>query len=485
MTALDSSSFVIRPTLCMASDAEIRLTFQRAFEVLERIGVKVMHPDALELLRKAGVSVGSDGTVRLKPGQVEAAIASAPKDVTIFDREGRPALRLGGGNTGGRNTYYGTGSDLRFTYDPHSGERRLTVARDIANMACLVDALPDTDFLMSYGIPSDCPLKQTYRTEFMEMVRNSTKPIVFTSDHGADSEAIIEMAAVVAGGRQALRERPFVLNYAQPTSPLQHSKDALGKLLACAEAGIPICYPPGMIPGATAPVTVAGAVTQSLAESLSALAIHQLKQPGAPFVSAGAHGCFDMRTMVNVYAGPERLLSGGVLAAVYQHFGLPTWGFGGCTDSKVLDEQAAMESALLGFWASLIGVNLAHDAGYLASGMAGDLRAVVLNDEINGYVRHVLRQGVLFDADTTGVDAIERVGHGGNYMADDHTLLFFRTALWPTRFCDRDMLSAWAEKGETTMKQRLGDAVRSILADHHPAPLPPETVEKLEALRTR
>ncbi|MBW1712022.1 MAG: trimethylamine methyltransferase family protein [Deltaproteobacteria bacterium] len=476
-------SFAIRPKLQILSDQEAESFYFGALDVLERIGVKVLHPEAIELLQEAGGFVGDEGVVRLRPPVVEEALASTPKRLVIYDRLGRPAMTLGGGNTGGLNTYYGTGSDLKRTYDPLSGQLRLTVAQDIANMARVVDYLPDMDFLMSYGIPSDADMERVYRTEFMEMVCNSTKPIVFTSDNGPDSRRIIDMAAVVAGGLEELRQKPFVLSYAQPTSPLQHSFDALGKVLTCAEADIPVCYPPGMMPGATSPCTMAGTIIQSLAEALSVMVIHQAKRPGAPLVLCGAHGCFDMKTSINAYAAPERLMTEAALATVYQSFGLPTWGFGGCSDAQILDEQAGAEFGLMAMWAALTGVNLAHDTGYLGSGMIGDLKAIVLNNEINSYVRHLLVRGVPVDDETRAMEAMERVGHGGQYLADKHTFAHFKTELWLPELSNRLNLSAWTEAGRKTMRVRLGEKVKEILESHRPQPLAEETVAELDKMR--
>ena len=357
------------------------------------------------------------------------------------------------------------------------------MAGDIANMAKAVDYLPNLEFLMSYGIPSDCPLDRVYRTEFMEMVQNSTKPIVFTSDNGNDTQRIIEMSAVVAGGMERLREKPFVINYSQPTSPLQHSLDALGKMLACAEAGIPVVYPPGMIPGATAPTTMAGAITQSLAESLSALVIHQLKREAAPIILCGAHGWLDMTSAINVYAAPGRLMTQAALAAFYQHFGIPTWGFGGCTDAQVFDQQAGMEFAMLNLWAGLCGVNLAHDTAYVGNGMIGCLRSLVYNDEIIAYVRHILCRGVVVNRETRAVDAMDRVGPGGHFMMDEHTLRHFREELWRPALSNRDRYEAWKEKGAKTVGEKADEKVREILEKPVSRPLPREMTVELERMR--
>jgi trimethylamine--corrinoid protein Co-methyltransferase len=434
--------FTIRPKLIMLSKEQIEILYQGALEVLERIGVKVFHPEAIELLKEAGAIVNHDSSVRMTPQLVKRALRTVPKQLVIYDREGKVALQLGGGNTGGVNTYYGTGSDLKNTYDPFTGELRLTVAQDIANMAKVVDYLPNLDFLMSYGIPSDVPLDRIYRTEFVEMVKNSIKPIVFTSDNGDDSRRIIEMAAAVAGGMKNLQAKPFVMNYSQPTSPLQHSSDALGKLLICAQLDIPVVYPPGMIPGATAPTTMAGAITQSIAESLSALVIHQLKKVGAPIILCGAHGWFDMKTAINVYAAPGRLLTEAALAAFYQHFEIPTWGFGGCTDAHVFDQQAGMEFAML----------------------------------------NLLCRGVKVNRETQAIDAIERVGPGGHFLIDQHTLDNFKEELWRPSLSNRERYDIWKEAGMKTVGDKAEERVKEILKDHVSKPLSPEITIELEAM---
>lgn len=477
-------NFTIRPRMSVLSGEEIDSLYGGALEVLERVGVRVLHPEALGLLREAGVTVEPNSLVKIRPALVEKAIRSVPKRLIIYDRSGKAAMKLGGGNTGGMNTYYGTGSDLKNTYDPWTGELRPSVSQDIANMAKVADSLPHLEFLMSHGIPSDCPLDQVYRTEFAQMVKNSTKPIVFTSDNGEDSRRIIEMAAVVAGGTEKLRERPFVINYSQPTSPLQHSLDALGKVFACAEMGIPVVYPPGMIPGATAPSTMAGAITQSIAESLSVLVIHQLKREGAPIILCGAHGWLDMTSAINVYAAPGRLMTQAAMTAFYQRFEIPTWGFGGCTDAQVFDQQAGMEFAMINLWASLCGVNLAHYTGYMGSGMIGCLRSLVYNDEMISYVRHILCRGVVVNKETRALDVLERVGPGGHFMMDEHTLRHFREEFWRPSLSNRDRYEAWKEKGARTVGEKAGEKVQKILEEHVPNPLSQDVVQELERMRT-
>ncbi|MBW1711544.1 MAG: trimethylamine methyltransferase family protein, partial [Deltaproteobacteria bacterium] len=376
----------------------------------------------------------------------------------------------------------GTGSDLQYTYDPFSGQLRLTTTQDVANAARVVDYLPHMDFQMSYGTPSEVPLEQVFQTEFVEMTKNSTKPIIFTSDNGPDSRRIIEMAAVVAGGLDKLRDRPYLIGYSQPTSPLRHSGNGLSKLLVCAELGIPVCYPPGLFLGGNCPTTMAGAITQSLAEALSALVIHQAKNPKEPIILGGSHGCLDMKTSIFVYASPEKMLTEAVLGAIYQSFGLPTWGHGGCTDAQILDQQAGAEFGLLTLWAPLSGVNLAHDVGYMGSGMIGDLRAVVFNNELNGYVRHALNRGLVVNDETRAIEIMERLGPGCNFLTDKHTFQHFKTELWFPELSNRSRLETWTQQGRKTMNDRLAEKVKEILESHQPQPLSSEVARELDQM---
>ncbi len=472
---------VLRPRLHVVDPEDVAALMEGAFQVLDDTGVRVFHPEALALLGDHGARI--DGTLVRIPAQlVEDAIATAPKHMTIYNRLGAPAMELGGGNTNGLNTYYGTGSDLPRVYDPYTGELRIAVADDVGHAAKVADYLPDMDFVMSYGIPSDAPLGRTFRTEFLQMVRNTAKPIIFTSDNGRDTLRILEMAAAVAGGMDNLRAKPFAMNFTQPTAPLQHSADGLSKMLACAEEGVPVVTIPGLMPGASAPVTMGGTCTLSLAEALSFLTIHQLKRPGAPVILGGGHGTFDMKTMAYVYCSPERLLTEAALTAVYQHYGIPTYAFGGCSDAQVLDEQAGMEFAMLGMWAALSGVNLAHDTGYLGSGLVGDLRALVFNGEINSYVRAVVCRGLRLDEETRALPVIDRVGPGGHFLDDEHTLLHHQEAFWQPTDINRYGLETWRREGETTMKDRLTRRVQDILASHVPPHLDKATEAELVRL---
>jgi trimethylamine--corrinoid protein Co-methyltransferase len=458
------------------SDSELQEIHLATLEVLRRTGVLVDDAESRELLREAGCPVTKEGLVRFPAAVVERALQTVPSRVVLCDRYGAPRMHLEG-----NRTYFGTGSDLPNTRDLATGARRASRLADVEQVARLVDALPNLDFVMSMALPSDVPVETSDRRSFLAMVANSVKPIVFTAWDLAGLEDILAMAETIAGGRQALRLQPFLLAYLEPTSPLRHSEVVLRKLLTMVDRGLPFVYAPGPIDGASAPVTPAGALVQTNAEVLSGLVIAQLRRPGAPFVWGCGSGPLDMGTMVATYASPEFMLHCmGMAELAHYYYHVPVWGFSGCSDAKRADLQAGIESALWILWTALSGANLVHDIGYIESGLTCSYEMIVVCDEIISLVRRLLR-GIDLSPAALALDAIHEVGPGGDYLGVDHTARHFRE-VWYPRLLDRRGYHAWTEAGKPTAVATARDIARATIDDHRPDPLPEDTLAELHAI---
>jgi trimethylamine--corrinoid protein Co-methyltransferase len=233
----------------LLSDAQLETVHHAALEILRRTGVRVDDKEALELLRDAGCVVDNGGRVRFPPAVVESALERAPSRIVLCDRSGAPALYLEA-----HRTYFGTGSDLPYTIDLDTGERRPSLLSDVEQTARLVDSLPEVDFVMSMAQASDVAAATSDRKSFLAMVANTCKPIVFTAWDEKGLDDIVRMSELIAGGRDELAMKPFLLAYLEPTSPLQHSDVVLRKLLLMADRGLPFVYAPGPIEGASAPM---------------------------------------------------------------------------------------------------------------------------------------------------------------------------------------------------------------------------------------
>lgn len=456
MSLKPNTSAFLSPHLRFFGDDQLDQIHFATLEILERVGVQVDEPEALELLATGGAFVEGN-RARIPSWMVEDAVRTAPSRVALANRDGKRTLFLEK-----NQPYFGPGSDLPYTIDIYTGRRRHTLKSDVENAAKVADALPNIDFMMSLGIATDVPAAVSDLHQFEAMVTYTKKPVIFTAHHRQGLLDILEMAAVVAGSMTALRQNPFVVCYAEPISPLHHSPEGTQKLLTCAERGIPVVYTPGLMAGATGPVTLAGAVATANAELLSGLVIHQLKKKGAPFIYGGVATIMDMKTTLLPYGSPEWHMNSVVLTQLSRKYGLPVFSTGGCTDSCALDGQAAIEMTYSLLLAGLSGANLIHDVGYLEAGLTQSLTALVMCDEIIDLVRRIIRSYEI-NPETLAVDVVEEVGPSGHFVTHEHTNRYFRQELWMPRLFDRRRWAEWSANGSKTLEDRAAEVARQIL----------------------
>jgi trimethylamine--corrinoid protein Co-methyltransferase len=463
------------PQFAVLAESQLQDLHLAALEVLRRTGIRFHHRGALEMLRAAGAFVHDGNLVRFPAALVEEAIASAPGRIVLCDRDGGPAVWLEG-----TKVWFGTGSDCLNILDPETGKHRRFTRADIVAGYHLCDALPNIHFVMSIGIPADVDTAVAYDVQMALMLEHTIKPIVFVTDDRASCQRAIDMAAAVAGGYEALIEQQHILLYSEPSSPLQQSKTAVDKLLLMAEHRLPIVHSPAPLMGGTGPITMASGLAMALAEIQSSLVVHQLKNSGAPFVvGCGLHH-LDMQSAQICYGSPEFQLTKAAIAQIGRWYGLPTWGYAGCTDAKTVDEQAAAEAMLSVLMAKLSGANLIHDVGYVESGLTTSFEMIVLTDEFVALTDNLMK-GIEINDETIMLDEIDTVGPGGHFMDTDQTLRRFRDFWYPS-LLDRGRREQWLADGAITLGQRLNTRVREIVKEHRPKPLQPERKQKLQEI---
>jgi len=460
----------------MMSPEQCEAVHLASLEILRRTGVRVHHPQALQILCETDAIITDENLVRFPAGLVEWACSQAPSRIPLCRRGGDEVVAP----LEAMKVNFGTGSDCLNYLDPHTGSHRRFTVDDLIGSVRLVDALPELNFCMSMGIPFDLETTNAYRQQFALMLEHTSKPIVFVCDDRADCEIIVGMAAVAAGGIESLRMNPTLLLYSEPTTPLQHSKTATEKLLFMAEQQLPIVHSPAPMMGGTAPMTLAGGLALGNAEVLSSLVIHQLRHPGAPFVYGQGLHHIDMKTMISVYGAPEYQLARVMVAEMGRYYGLPTWGYAGHSDSCTMDEQAAADSAFSVLIALLTGTNLVHDVGYLEAGLTTSPEMIVFTAEMISMMRQ-FTGGVSFAIQDLALDLIHQVGPGGEYMSKEHTLKHFRDMWMPTLF-SRQRLTEWVSSGSLRLGQRLRDKTVSIMENHIPPSLPDRVIKEINYL---
>ena len=465
------------PEYRILKEHQIKRIHCSTLELLETLGVKVLDNDARDMLRDAGCRMKPDNIVQIPNWLVEESIRSAPSRITMYNRLGEEAMRLEG-----NRIHYGLGTDLIHTYDLDTGELRQSQLRDVANAAKIADALEEIDFLGSYALPSDSPANMGYIDSFKAELENSIKPIFYTATGPDDMAVINAMAAEAVGGPDILREKPIHIHYAEPLTPLTHSSGALKKLFYCADNMVPVNYTPGMMSGATAPITLAGAITVGNAEALSGLVMHQLRCKGAPIISGFGMSTFDMKTSACVYGCPEYRLALSACSDLYHYYGIPMWGTAGVSEAQCLDEQAGMEWGMSLLTAALDGSNLIHDVGYLGQGLVGHPAALVICAEIISFVKRFVR-GFDIDDEDISMDVIREVGPQGGFINTAHTFKNFKKEHWIPGLSNRLTLDSWKKSGQKTLADQAIEKVKKILNEHQPVPLGEGVQERLNSIR--
>jgi trimethylamine--corrinoid protein Co-methyltransferase len=425
-------------------------------EIMERTGLEVHDQKAIDLLVKAGAA--ADGQrVRIPEHMVTKALSTAPKKMTLYDRNGKVSIRAWG-----HNAYFGGGSDCLYVLDHRTGQRRRAELQDVIHATTVMDALPEVDFIMSGFLPSDVP-EPVYSLYQMEvMLAKSTKPIVFVTPDFKTCMANVEMAEIAAGGTEAFRQRPFAVCYINVTSGLVANQDSLQKCMYFAQKGLPQLYIPINAAGVNSPATTAGCMATMNAGTLLGVVLSQFVREGSPIAVPGWNGGpYNLKTMVGNYCLPDEQ---GVAASMGKYYQLPVFGLGGSTDSKALDQQAGAECALGLVFSMLNGGNIIHDLGFMDSGLQGSLQLIAIADDLLGWIR-AATAGVPVNEENLALDVVDELGPNGDYLSHEHTYRHFKDPYY-SKLADRQIHSIWKESGSTTMAERAAKVVDEILENH-------------------
>jgi trimethylamine---corrinoid protein Co-methyltransferase len=455
--------------------AEIR---RASFDVMAKVGFTVLHDGARKMLKQAGCRVTGD-QVKVPEHVVKACLATTPKGYTIYSRDGKPAMEVEG-----RKGYYGTSTASPNTMDALTGDIHPTSVADIARGAKVADALEHIDWVMPMGSAQDIAPTVADLYEFEAVVTHTTKPIVFIGYTPKGVELVYEMAAEVAGGLENLQDRPFLIFYPEPISPLVHPADVIDRIFVCADLNLPQMQGPSIQFGATAPVTLAGGLVQGTAEALMCVVMAQLRNPGCPCSMGCNFGALDMSSGLLSLACPEMSLALAAQAEIALSFGLPTWGLAGSTGAKVLDAQAGAESAFSILAQGLGGLNLIHDVGYMDNGMICSTAQLVLGNENIGMTKRFVR-GITVNRETLARDVIAKVGPGGHFLQESHTLEHFKDELWVPGLMTREPREVWQQAGSKDVSVVIQERLKDIIDNHTPPALTDSTLAAIRKIREK
>ena len=475
-STLNAAPVDARPRLQVLSPAAVRRIHEATLEIIERVGVRFPSAIAQDIWATHGATVDREtGIVRVPPAVMEAALRTAPPAYTLAGRDPARDLPLDG-----HHVHVATDGCGIEVLDPWTLEIRRSTLADVADIARVADALPQVGFHWVAVSAQDRPVATRSLEELAAVWRNSTKHVQTESVvTAAEARTAIAMAAAIAGGRDALRERP-VLSLMQCTiSPLAHDGGPIEAALVAAEAGVPVGFMTMASCAFSGPATIAGSLVVGNAEVITALALMQLAYPGSPVYYAAAQTAMDLRSGAYTGGGPEDFLFGAATNELADFYDVPLSMGAYATGAKRSDWQAGLENGLSAWMASVAGSDMLLGIGLLHGSRIWSYEQMILDAEIAGIVDAMLR-GIPVDDASLALDAIAEVGPGGDYLTSPHT----RTAmkgLWKASYLDRRPYGQWEADPDKPHRDAL-ERARTLLRDHRPEPLDPAVDAELERL---
>ena len=451
------------------------------FRILKEEDVESIHSHSLRLLGEVGVQVDSEelchflqreglpvheGLVKLPAEEVEAALKAAPREFSLYGRNGEELpLRPG-------HLHPMTYANALRVLDYNASSLRTATKQDLINFICLGAALPEVKIVCPVCWPQDTPENLQALHAVSTLMSNTTKHNR-GSPHNLEEVQIWVELAQIASGNDDLSQRPTVHFGISPTSPLQLDADTGQVLLYLAAKGMPFCVTSCPMAGATSPFTLAGTLMQANAEHLFLLTVAQLVREGTPVIIGGAAGLMDMRTGGLSYGCPERHLILGANIEIANHYGLPHHSPSGSVDAWWPDVQCGAEKMLTWVTRLLKGTVLGMALGSLHTGAAVSLEQMVIDADLLKTAQRLF-QGLRVNEDTLALEALRRVGPGGDFLMDEHTLRWMRSG----EHYYSDLVNRQGAQG-ADMVERAHEKVQRTLQEHQ-AEVPDDVVEEIQ-----
>ena len=465
----DKGGWRARPYRLFA-DEEVTKIAEGVFWTLENVGIEVNSESARDVLQEAGADVEAAGKViRLPRGMVEDAIDRAPSRVILHGRDPDHDLCLEDARV-----HFGTGGTVLYILDLETGERRPTTVDDIANVGRLVDSLDNVHFYLVPLYPNELPQEDVDVNRFYAAFKNTTKHVmggVYTTD---GLREVIEMAAMIAGGEDKLRQEPFVSFITLAIPPLRLDRLYTELMMEVARRGLPVAIPSEVLAGASGPMTLAGSIVVQLAESLAGITVAQLVNPGTPTILGSVASIMDMKSSAYLSGAIEMALMQAGVAQMAQHYQLPLYSTAGMTDAKLPDAQAGYEKAMSSLMVGLAGANFIHDAaGPLEFCMSAAYEQYVIDDEIIGMAMRAVR-GIEVNDETLALETIREIGPGGHFLTTSNTLDHMRSEVFDPQVANRQLRDRWEAGGSPDTRERAREIARGRLLGHDPQALHPD-----------
>jgi trimethylamine--corrinoid protein Co-methyltransferase len=443
----------------LLSEPLLTKIIEESCQLLERVGVFVENKEALHLLEQAGARVDRNRTrVFIHEALVDRALESSPRSITLYDAAGQLSYEVGG-----NQVQFDPGSAALRIFDHDTQTERTPSTRDLIRFHSLVERLDNFHFQSTGLISGDVPESISDCHRLYIALQYCSKPIVTGLFTVESFKPMHDMLCAVRGSAAALGDKPLAIFDACPSPPLKWSNLTTQSLLDCARAGIPSELVSMPLTGATAPVTLAGALVQLTAENLAGVVISQLAMSGAPVIFGGSPACFDMHSASPPMGSIETMMIDSAYSQIGKKLGLPTHAYMGLSDSKCVDAQAGLETGIGAILAALAGINVVSGGGMMDYESTQSLEKLVIDNDICGMAYRLI-EGIVQRDEPIALDLFSEAGGEAEFLTNPHTLAWHLVEQRYPHIINRDGYDKWIESGKATLADRASRRVSELLA---------------------
>ena len=462
------------------SKDEIQTIHSATIELLSTVGINIDAEDIRNLFKEYGAEVDNETNfVKIPEALVKEQLKHVPNSFKLYGPDGSFNFEV---NT--TSTKFATiGTPVKI-YDPScKGGLRKVVLKDNIEQIRVIDCLKNILCSHIDIWPSDVKFTATHAHCIYVWAKNTRKPYGLGCFGKVASQDAMNMGKIVVGSEEELINRPRFVGFMNPTSPLQLPKIMTNGFAIFAKYKQPTIVAPEALAGATAPVTLAGLLTQTNAEIISGIILAQLFNPGAPVFFGTVSTVMDMRSGNAALGSIETGVITAGIAQLARHYNIPSRALGGVTNSKIFDIQNGFERLQTMMIAAQAGINYITCAGTYEDTLVEALELLVIDDELADIVKR-LCEGVEVNEDTIGLDVIKKVAtstkKGSNYLSEKHTRKYMKKELFIPKFIDRNRRATWLKKGAKDIIERAREKVDDILQNYKPPILSAEINSQLQ-----
>ena len=457
------------------SKEQINQIHNASLEILERIGIFIPHDEILKRFENYGANVNrSEKRVKIPNELVMECISKAGKKFTIYGRDLSKKAEFG---VGKRN--YNTTAGQAFWLDNIREKRRYATMNDVSTATKFADSLEYINIPGAMADPHELPVEWRYVAVASEMIKNTTKPIMFWFYDRASTKYLVDLLIKLRGDEKQAAKYPLFYPFLEPVSPLSFPFNGIDLLFETARLNLPVPIGPMAQMGMSAPSTIAGTMAQENAEILAGVCVAQLIREGMPVCYGGICHAFDMRTVQLIFSGPEQAIFNIAMSQMGKFYKFPVYINAGLTDSKRPDAQAGLESGITLALGVAAGADIFGHMGICGVDQASSLDMLIMQNEIISYIENANRN-LSFEEDIFAIDLIDEVGPKGSFIEKKHTRKHFKKELWFPTLLDRRYFNAWYEKGANRMEQRCKERKNIILSTYEPEPIANDLIHELE-----